>query len=655
MLTDCSEYAHPRVFISYSWEPEKHRELVLNLANDLRRDGIDCRIDQFEQNPIRGWPAWMLDQIDWAGHVLLVCSESYYRAFRQQQDSKVPQGRGIAWETQYIVQKIYELKGQTTKFIPISFAPEDKKSFPGINGSVYRLYEKDGYKNLWRYLAKRPSVIPEQLGQPELPPLDKKERTEDFNHQYSRQMAIVKGWAEILGCKNPDRRVDVIFVHGIAGDLYSAWQPQDEDANGFWLQWLGEEMPGAGIWSLSYEVQSVRWQGSVAPLAPVTNKLLGDLIDLGIGQRPIIFISHDLGSFIVKEILQNSFKSTDTERKNLWKRTQGVAFLSSPCSIQIDPIMDWIDFVVQKLEINFEKYSNRISLSNFFSRLNTDFWDSCRDKKEFKVLSCYPNQPLDNKQIVDSEAEALELQEIFDFVDSVDILNTNHSSICKPRLREEQIYREIKRFILGQSLNRMSKLDSGFRIRNSKGGEPYLLNKSPAENEYNASEPSHNIDNHEIVLAWKTVHFLSEVLYAGFLEFRDEIIRWKEASDASREEMFSHKKVKDYINKKIRESTKNAWRRMNDTVLYKVKSELSPVINSGSLNSISESEYVKFLYNFSDCCEAVNEVIGLDSEKAYEVTVILTKWLYGSLHTADQILKQAFDRGVLKKENLNQE
>ncbi len=44
----------PRVFISYSHDSEEQSARVLALAEQLRRDGIDARIDQFEASPSEG-------------------------------------------------------------------------------------------------------------------------------------------------------------------------------------------------------------------------------------------------------------------------------------------------------------------------------------------------------------------------------------------------------------------------------------------------------------------------------------------------------------------------------------------------------------------------------------------------------------------------
>jgi len=46
----------PRAFVSYSHDSDEHCDKVLALALQLRRDGIDARLDQFEQSPPQGWP-----------------------------------------------------------------------------------------------------------------------------------------------------------------------------------------------------------------------------------------------------------------------------------------------------------------------------------------------------------------------------------------------------------------------------------------------------------------------------------------------------------------------------------------------------------------------------------------------------------------------
>lgn len=73
----------PRVFISYSHDSSGHKDWVLTLSTRLRQDGIVTQIDQYVRGtPDEGWPRWMMNQLDWASCVLLVCTETYYRRFR---------------------------------------------------------------------------------------------------------------------------------------------------------------------------------------------------------------------------------------------------------------------------------------------------------------------------------------------------------------------------------------------------------------------------------------------------------------------------------------------------------------------------------------------------------------------------------------------
>ena len=69
----------PKVFISYSHDSPEHEQRVLELANRLRRDGIDCTIDQYVVVPLEGWPRWMDKQIRDSDFVVMVCTETYYQ------------------------------------------------------------------------------------------------------------------------------------------------------------------------------------------------------------------------------------------------------------------------------------------------------------------------------------------------------------------------------------------------------------------------------------------------------------------------------------------------------------------------------------------------------------------------------------------------
>jgi len=86
----------PRVFISYSHDSEEHMERTRWLSDRMIREGLDCWIDQYEESPEHGWPAWCEQQILNAKYVLVVCTPNYRLRF----DRAEPEGtgRGVKWE-----------------------------------------------------------------------------------------------------------------------------------------------------------------------------------------------------------------------------------------------------------------------------------------------------------------------------------------------------------------------------------------------------------------------------------------------------------------------------------------------------------------------------------------------------------------------------
>lgn len=154
------------VFISYSHDSEEHKEKVLQLVERLRQDGIDAQLDRFvEGTPEQGWPRWMLDRLDEARFVLVVCTETYYRRFRGHGEDA--RGQGADWEGASITQEIYDAKSRTTKFVPVLFGRDQKRFIPEPlrKHTSYDLTSKKDYQSLYRFLLGKARVIPAPLGE----------------------------------------------------------------------------------------------------------------------------------------------------------------------------------------------------------------------------------------------------------------------------------------------------------------------------------------------------------------------------------------------------------------------------------------------------------------------------------------------------------
>ncbi len=109
MTAESPSESPPRVLISYSHDSDEHRARVLALSNRFRSEGINCFIDQYEQAPPKGWPTWCDDQIEFADFVLIVCTQTYLRRFKKQEEPR--RGLGVTFEGHIITQEIYDGRG----------------------------------------------------------------------------------------------------------------------------------------------------------------------------------------------------------------------------------------------------------------------------------------------------------------------------------------------------------------------------------------------------------------------------------------------------------------------------------------------------------------------------------------------------------------
>ncbi len=152
-----------RVFISYSHDDDEHNNKVLNLSNNLRKDGIDSHIDQYESFPKQGWPLWMEKQIELAAYVLIVCTEKY--KVRAETDNPI-EGLGATWESKIIRQCLYNAGGINSKFIPIILSKSTPSNIPLIlqSYSYFKAETETGYISLYKYLTNQEGVLKVPLG-----------------------------------------------------------------------------------------------------------------------------------------------------------------------------------------------------------------------------------------------------------------------------------------------------------------------------------------------------------------------------------------------------------------------------------------------------------------------------------------------------------
>lgn len=162
---------HPRAFISYSHESEKHRETVLQFAWALQRGGIQVALDRFHTRPVEGWPTWCERQLkpemnDW---VLMVSTKTYWD--RVNDEVPADEGCGVFWEGRIIKNRVYRGKSNEDRFVAVSFDESGIQCLPPyvdrdssyLLGS-FQLEEDQGYENLYRLITNQRAVEEHPIG-----------------------------------------------------------------------------------------------------------------------------------------------------------------------------------------------------------------------------------------------------------------------------------------------------------------------------------------------------------------------------------------------------------------------------------------------------------------------------------------------------------
>lgn len=149
----------PKVFISYSWENEEHKEWVKSLVDELLGNGIDATLDQYDLSLGDRLPQFMETSISSSDYVLIICTPEY----KQKADSRKG---GVGYEGHIISGELLT-DGNERKFIPVirkgtfsTAVPNFLKGKLGIDLSNEKWYE-DNFKDLIATIwgeKKKPSV-----------------------------------------------------------------------------------------------------------------------------------------------------------------------------------------------------------------------------------------------------------------------------------------------------------------------------------------------------------------------------------------------------------------------------------------------------------------------------------------------------------------
>uniref|UniRef100_A0A9L0J8D2 Protein SERAC1 n=1 Tax=Equus asinus TaxID=9793 RepID=A0A9L0J8D2_EQUAS len=142
-------------------------------------------------------------------------------------------------------------------------------------------------------------------------------------------------------------KADVLFIHGLMGAAFKTWRQQDAEQQGptdqasedearhttCWPKtWLARDCPALRIISVEYDTSLSDWRARCPmerkSIAFRSNELLRKLRAAGVGDRPLIWVSHSMGGLLVKKMLLEASKKP--EMNTVINNTRGIVFYSVP-------------------------------------------------------------------------------------------------------------------------------------------------------------------------------------------------------------------------------------------------------------------------------------------------------------------------------------
>ncbi|CAH1994451.1 unnamed protein product [Acanthoscelides obtectus] len=132
--------------------------------------------------------------------------------------------------------------------------------------------------------------------------------------------------------------------------------------------WLPEDCSNLRILGVNYDTSLSMW----APICPTekvkftleerSDDLIERFLGCGLGEKPIVWVTHSMGGLIVKNILCKAFESKDENIKKICSNTKGVIFYSTPHKgsrlanlSQATALLLWPSVEVQELRENSPK------------------------------------------------------------------------------------------------------------------------------------------------------------------------------------------------------------------------------------------------------------------------------------------------------------
>ncbi|ONK75686.1 uncharacterized protein A4U43_C03F19480 [Asparagus officinalis] len=167
------------------------------------------------------------------------------------------------------------------------------------------------------------------------------------NDSVADETSNTSNYLDVSDLESRSPLLDVVFIHGLRGGPFKSWRIADNKSSTTskaglvenidqeagkegtcWpREWLSADFPYARLFTVKYKTNLTQWSGASLPLQEVSSMLLQKLVAAGIGDQPVVFITHSLGGLVVKQML---YQAKISNLSNFVNNTVGIVFYSCP-------------------------------------------------------------------------------------------------------------------------------------------------------------------------------------------------------------------------------------------------------------------------------------------------------------------------------------
>ena len=232
-----------------------------------------------------------------------------------------------------------------------------------------------------------------------------------------------------------DPHADVIFVHGLTGNSRTTWSSSND--RGFWPDWLSGDFAQVAVYTLGYPASLfAQWVRTEMDLFERASNILERFAGIGIGTRPIVFVTHSLGGILVKIVLRKSCDAADADWRRISDATRLVVFLSTP---HTGSAFANVFTILPRTSSHTKLLANR---TGFLQDLNQHYRTLSNNRTHLTTAVYYEKYPTNGLVLVPRESADPGLTG----VEPVPI-DKDHVSICKPESVDDTVFLGVKRHI----------------------------------------------------------------------------------------------------------------------------------------------------------------------------------------------------------------